>query len=249
MLPRASTHHASRAGCGHPVGIQDVSTGVLSGDWKATVPCRPAPTPRRAQGSPRRCRIPGAPWAWVFLGFCPKTGSCPCSAGSTPWAPELAEMQGSGCVAGLDPSPLSWGAEAGAPCGPESCTGGGEAVTSHAGVGGRWPPALVSPAASRATRVMVSGLCQGSVSLASLLEGHSLTSRAGPPAMSMTGDLELVASSMDCRWASWTVSQPLLGQSSAQHLSSVLCGFPLGSVQRTPKGKSGARPVLDRGLG
>lgn len=106
-----------------------------------------------------------------------------------------------------------------------------------------------SPAASRATRVMVSGLCQGSVSLASLLEGHSLTSRAGPPAMSMTGDLELVASSMDCRWASWTVSQPLLGQSSAQHLSSVLCGFPLGSVQRTPKGKSGARPVLDRGPG
>ena len=55
--------------------------------------------------------------------------------------------------------------------------------------------------------------------------------------MSRTDDLGLVASSRDCRWASWTVSQPLLGQSGTQHLSSVLCGFPLGSVLWAPKGR------------
>ena len=71
-------------------------------------------------------------------------------------------MQGSGCVAGLDPSPLSSGAEAGAPCGPESCTGGGGSdlprwgwgvVTSRAGLScgiqghlrhGLWPLSEVS---------------------------------------------------------------------------------------------------------
>ena len=47
-----------------------------------------------------------------------------CFAGSaTPRAPELAEMQGLGSAAGLDPNPLSLGAEAGAPCGSEACTG------------------------------------------------------------------------------------------------------------------------------
>ena len=58
-----------------------------------------------------------------------------CFAGSaTPRAPELAEMQGLGSAAGLDPNPLSLGAEAGAPCGSEACTGWG--------AGGRRPPML-----------------------------------------------------------------------------------------------------------
>lgn len=59
--------------------------------------------------------------SWVSAG---RLQVLPCSAGSTtPQAPELAEMQGLESAASLDPSPLSLGAEAGAPCGPEACTG------------------------------------------------------------------------------------------------------------------------------
>ena len=69
-----------------------------------------------------------------------------CFVGSaTPRAPELAEMQGLGSGASLDPNPLSLGAEAGAPCGSEACTGWGAAGRRPPTLGGgggdllRWP--------------------------------------------------------------------------------------------------------------
>lgn len=73
--------------------------------------------------------------------------------------------------------------------------------------------------------------------------------------MSRTGDLELVASSRDCIWAPWTVSQPLLGHSSTQ-LSLQFCvgsfGFcPVGLKGRMAGGGAGAgqRPLGDGGGG
>lgn len=92
--------------------------------------------------------------------------------------------------------------------------------------------------ASRTTPVMLSVWPLSEVNVFSFTPQRSLPHQQSRATCDeQDKGLELVALSRDCIWAPWTVWQPLLGHSSTQHLSSVLCGFPVGSVQWAPKGR------------